>query len=135
MMKMTDEERERHCFQTVVLYVDDLNLMTESEAKTDDGKTECLKINVAQTKVMTGGEGLGTIEEFGSHLSGVYGINGVGDIDLISSDLKKTRLKWFDSVDKDWVRKCMQVYMEVEGARPRRRPRQTKDEQDVKWCV
>ena len=46
-------------------------------------------------------------------------------IEAIGGVLKKTRLRWFGHVERkvkeDWVRKCM--YMEVEGARPRGRPK------------
>ena len=48
-------------------------------------------------------------------------------IEASGSVLKRNRLEWFGRVERknkeDWVRKCM--YMEVEGARPRGRPRKT----------
>ena len=48
-------------------------------------------------------------------------------MEAIGSVLKRNRLKWFGHVErkdkKDWARKCM--CMEVEGARPRERPRKT----------
>ena len=48
-------------------------------------------------------------------------------IEAIGSVLKRNRLRWFGHVERkdkeDWVRRCM--YMEVEGARARGRPRRT----------
>ena len=48
-------------------------------------------------------------------------------IEVIGGVLKRNRLRWFGHVERkekeDWVRKCM--YMEVEGARSRERPRKT----------
>ena len=49
---------------------------------------------------------------------------GVDDIALV---LQQNRLRWYGHVlrkdDDDWVKKCMEH--EVEGSRPRRRPRKT----------
>ena len=48
-------------------------------------------------------------------------------IEAVCSALKRNKLRWFDHVERkekeDWVRKCM--YMKVEGARTRGRPRKT----------
>jgi len=49
---------------------------------------------------------------------------GVDDIALI---LQQNRLRWYGNVsrkdDDDWVKKCMEY--EVEGSRPRGRPKRT----------
>jgi len=48
-------------------------------------------------------------------------------LDDITSVLQQNRLRWYGNVlqkeDNDWVKKCMEY--EVEGARPRRRPKKT----------
>jgi len=49
---------------------------------------------------------------------------GLGDIILV---LQQNRLRWYGHIlrkeDNDWMKKCMEY--EVEGARPRGRPKKT----------
>ena len=58
------------------------------------------------------------------------------ELDDIISVLKQNRLRWYGHVlrkeDNDWVKKCMEY--EVEGARPRGRPKKTWREIVEKDC-
>jgi len=59
-------------------------------------------------------------------------------LDDIISVLQQNRLRWYGHVlqkeDNDWVKKCMEYYYEVEGARPRGRPKKTCREIVEKDC-
>jgi len=58
---------------------------------------------------------------------------GIDDITLV---LQQNRLRWYGHVlrkeDTDWVKKCMEY--EVEGSRPRGRPKRTQTEVVQKDC-
>jgi len=56
-------------------------------------------------------------------------------MDDIISVLQQNRLRWYEHVlqkDDDWVKKCIEY--EVEGPRPRGRPKRTRTEVVEKDC-
>jgi len=59
------------------------------------------------------------------------------ELDDIISELQRNRLRWYGHVlqkeDNDWVKKCMEY--EVEGTRPRGRPKKTWREIVEKDCI